>query len=167
VLLLDVEMPGPGAAAVIRQVRQNCPQTQVVVLTMHDDAEVVHDLLDCGAAAFITKTSLRIELVAAVRSVVEHSDTVLLAVSRKTAEHLDNRRRVDRRGPLTDREVDILHLAAQALSNGQIGTRLYITEATVKRHLTNIYAKLHAVSRVDAIRKARTAGILSATDGMA
>jgi ATP/maltotriose-dependent transcriptional regulator MalT len=85
--------------------------------------------------------------------------TVLVSVSRRTFDRLDLRR--PRGGvSLTDRELDVLRLTAQALSNAQIASRLHITEATVKRHLTNIYAKLHAVSRVDAIRKATAARLI-------
>lgn len=155
VLLLDVEMPGPGAAAVIREVRRTSPQTQVVVLTMHDDADVVHELLGSGAAAYLVKTILRDELVAAVRSVAREPETVLLSISRRTASRLDTQRSsTEPASPLTERELEVLRLTAQAYSNAQIASRLHITQATVKRHLTNVYAKLQAVSRVDAIRKA-------------
>ncbi|MGI5213951.1 response regulator [Plantactinospora sp. CA-290183] len=162
VLLLDVEMPGPGAAAVIREVRRSCPQTQIVVLTMHDDADVVRELLNCGAAAYLLKTILRDELVVAVRSVASRSGTVLLSVSRRTVSQLDGQRsREPENGPLTERELEVLTLTAQACSNAQIASRLHITQATVKRHLTNIYAKLNAVSRVDAIRKATAARLIN------
>jgi DNA-binding NarL/FixJ family response regulator len=160
VLLLDVEMPGPGASVVIRQIRRLCPQTQVIVLTMHDDADVVHDLLDGGAAAYLLKTIPREELLAAVRSVTREPSTVLLSVSRQTVEQLDSQRRTARQGPLTERELEVLRLTSQAFSNSQIATRLHITEATVKRHLTNIYSKLNAVSRVDAVRKATAARLI-------
>jgi DNA-binding NarL/FixJ family response regulator len=161
VLLLDVEMPGPGAAAVIREVRRASPRTQVIVLTMHDDADVVRELLNCGAAAYLVKTILRDELLAAVRSVASRSGTVLLTVSRHTVSQLDApRSREPNTGPLTERELEVLRLIAEAYSNAQIASRLHITQATVKRHLTNIYAKLNAVSRVDAIRKASAAGLI-------
>jgi DNA-binding NarL/FixJ family response regulator len=161
VLLLDVEMPGPGAVGVIRQLRRRCPGTRVIVLTMHDDAAVVRELLECGASAYLSKTSLRVELVAAVQSVAEQRDVVLLSVSRRTLAGLEQS---PSNGLLTARELGVLRLTAQALSNGQIGTRLNITPATVKRHLTNIYAKLGAVSRVDAIRRATAAGLLGPED---
>ena len=162
VILLDVEMPGPGAAAVIRQLRRRCPRTRVIVLTMHDDSATVRDLLECGASAYLSKTSLRVELVAAVQSVMEQRDVVLLAVSRRTLAGLEQASSSS--GLLTARELGVLRLTAQALSNGQIGTRLNITQATVKRHLTNIYAKLGAVSRVDAIRRATAAGLIGPDD---
>lgn len=164
VLLLDVEMPGPGAAAVIKQVRRVCPRTRIIILTMHGYAEVVHDLLDCGAAAYLTKSSLRVELIAAVTAVANNRGTVLLSLPRQTVEQMDGQRPGARAGLLTERELDVLHLVAKALSNAQIAARLHITEATVKRHLTNIYAKLNAVSRVDAIRKANAARLISTGD---
>ncbi len=160
VLILDVEMPGLGAASVIKQVRASSPQTRVIVLSMHDYADLVHNMIDSGAGAYLSKTSMRAELVAAISSVVRHSDNVLLSISRKTFEHLENQRESLRASLLTERELEVIKLTAQALTNTQIGTRLYITEATVKRHLTNIYAKLGAVSRVDAIRKATVANLI-------
>jgi DNA-binding NarL/FixJ family response regulator len=161
VLLLDVEMPGPGAAGVLRQLRRVSPETQVIVLTMHDDAEVVRELLTCGAAGYLLKTISRAELITAVTSVADAPTTVRLSVSRQTVERLDRQRQDGTAGPLTDREREVLRLTALALSNAQIATRLHITEATVKRHLTNIYGKLHAVSRVDAVRKANAAKLIS------
>jgi DNA-binding NarL/FixJ family response regulator len=161
ILLLDVEMPGPGAASVIRHVSSACPGVRIIVLTMHDDADLVQSLLSCGAAAYLVKTILRDELVATIRSVVRRLDTVMLSVSRQTIERLDSQRHGKRSGRLTSRESEVLRLTAQAYSNAQIARQLHIAEATVKRHLTNIYAKLDAVSRVDAIRKATVIGIIS------
>jgi DNA-binding NarL/FixJ family response regulator len=162
VLLLDVEMPGPGALEVIRRVRRISPTTQIAVITMHDDAEIVRALLDGGAAAYLIKTILRDELIAAVSALSRSANGVLLSVSRDTIERLDGRSAQSNRVLLTERELDVLRLAAQAFSNAQIATRLHVTEATVKRHLTNVYAKLGAVSRVDAIQKATTARLLPA-----
>jgi DNA-binding NarL/FixJ family response regulator len=158
VILLDVEMPGPGAKATIAQLRRAAPYTRIVVLTMHDDSTLVHELLEGGASAYLVKTIVREELIAAVRAVSRSQSNVLLSVSRETIEGLDRHR--PEGGPLSAREHDVLKLLAQALSNAQIGTRLFITEGTVKRHLTNIYAKLGAVSRVDAVRKATAARLL-------
>jgi DNA-binding NarL/FixJ family response regulator len=158
VILLDVEMPGPGAKTTIKLLRRVSPYTRIVVLTMHDDSTLVHELLEGGASAYLVKTIVREELIAAVRSVTRSQSNVLLSVSRETIEGLDRHR--PEGGPLTSRELDVLRLLAQAMSNAQIASRLFITEGTVKRHLTNIYAKLGAVSRVDAIRKAVAARLI-------
>lgn len=161
VVLIDVEMPGPGARETVSRLRQEHPDTRVIVLTMHDKPELVCELLERGAAAYLVKTIARQELIAAVRSVVTSPGNVLLSVSRSTINELE------KQPPsmvLSGRELQVLHLTAQALSNAQIGKQLGITEGTVKRHLTNIYAKLGAVSRVDAIRKATVARLIPGID---
>ncbi|AXG77064.1 response regulator [Streptomyces paludis] len=161
VLLLDVEMPGPHPAETIQQVARIAPETAVLVLTMHDDPHMVQELLEAGASGYLLKSILREELIAAVGSVAHRtSGSVVLIVSRRTVGQLHRQKPRDRKTQLTDRELVLLRLVAEALSNAQIAARLFITEATVKRHLTNVYAKLGAVSRVDALRKATAAGLI-------
>jgi DNA-binding NarL/FixJ family response regulator len=160
-VLVDVEMPGPGAPATVRRLHQKHPDTRVIVLTMHDKPELVLQLLDEGAAAYLVKTISRLELIAAVRSVVTIQGKIVLSVSRETINQL-NQSSPD--AVLSVRELEVLRLTALAMSNAQIGKKLIIAEGTVKRHLTNIYAKLGAVSRVDAIRKATAAGLIPRVD---
>lgn len=158
VVLLDVEMPGPGARATISQLRYVAPFAKVVILTMHDDPVLVHDLLESGASAYMVKTVAKDELIAAVRSVARGDGNVLLSVSRATIERLDRQQSGGK--IISERELEVLRLLARAKSNAQIAAELYITQGTVKRHLTNIYAKLGAVSRMDAVRKAIAAGLI-------
>ncbi|MCE7079794.1 response regulator transcription factor [Streptomyces sp. ST2-7A] len=163
VLLLDIGMPGPRASETIRQITRVAPETHVLVLTMNDEPEMVHDLLEAGATGYLLKSILREELIAVIRSVTSRPpNTVVLIVSRQTAARLKSRPTHPVEPLLTEREAVLLGLVAEAMSNAQIASRLFITEATVKRHLTNIYAKLNAVSRVDALRKARAVGLLDA-----
>jgi DNA-binding NarL/FixJ family response regulator len=157
VVLVDVEMPGPGAWVTVSRLHQEHPDTQIIVLTMHDKPELVWELLGQGASAFLVKTITRLELIAAVRSVVTNRGNILMSVSRRTINHLDN---PPPNVALSARELEVLRFAALAMSNAQIGRRLLITEGTVKRHLTNAYAKLGASSRVDAIRKATVARLI-------
>jgi len=163
-LLLDVEMPGPGAEAVIVQVLYVSPLTKIIVITMHDEPALVHQLLECGASAYLVKTIGRSELLAAVHAVNRSADNVVVSVSRRTMERLDGRQG-QQVATLSPRELDVLDRVARALTNAQVGAELFITESTVKRHLTNIYAKLGAVSRVDAIRKARAARLIGPDEG--
>ncbi|UCM86574.1 response regulator [Streptomyces marincola] len=161
VLLLDVEMPGPHASEAIRQIADVAPETCVLVLTMHDDPDMVHEMLQAGAAGYLLKSILREELIAVVRSVTSRrTSSVVLVVSRQTAAQLRRQAPRPQKALLTERESALLQLVAEAMSNAQIAKRMFITEATVKRHLTNIYAKLNAVSRVDALRKAGAAGLI-------
>lgn len=158
VLLLDVQMPGPGAKEVIRQVNELSPHTAVVILTMLDSPGIVTGLLEGGAAAYLVKSIGRDELLATVHSVNSSQHNIVVSVPRATMRSMN--RAPDPQTVLSKRELEVLELVAAALSNAQVATRLHISEGTVKRHLTNIYAKLNATSRVDALKKATEAGVI-------
>jgi DNA-binding NarL/FixJ family response regulator len=161
VVLLDVEMPGLGAEESLRQILKMSPNSKVVVLTMHDDARLVKRLLSLGAHAFVVKSATRDELVAAIRTVKRSKDNIVLSVSKTTMERL----REPETGPLSARELEILTFVARGYSNAQIASTLYISEGTVKRHLTNIYLKLDVTSRLNAVNKATAMGLLASRVG--
>jgi DNA-binding NarL/FixJ family response regulator len=163
VLILDVEMPGPGAHAVIREVATASPETRVVVLTMHDDPDLVRSIVEAGAAGYLLKSAGRNELVAAINMAARSEGSVLLALSRSTAVGLGRGPLQVGNGLLSPREYEILTLVAAAKSNREIARKLFISEATVKRHLANVYAKLGASSRMEAVQSAITNGILART----
>jgi DNA-binding NarL/FixJ family response regulator len=156
VVILDVEMPQHDVTTTLRQIRQLSPRTKVIVLTMHDDHNLVRDLLARGAHAFLIKSVSRHELVSAVRSVVLDEQRVVVSVSRASLDRMSD----PMSNPLSEREREVLVLVAQALSNAQIASRLNITEGTVKRHLRNVYTKLGAVSRLDAVNKSVAAAYI-------
>ncbi|MFE4470114.1 response regulator [Leifsonia sp. NPDC056824] len=143
VLLLDVEMPGPPPEQTISTVRRRSPTTAVIILTMHTDAVLQRQLIRAGASAFADK------------SISESALHRLIATARPQAasppDEASQKSQPDR--VLTERELEVIRMIAQAYTNREISTRLNITEGTVKRHTTNIYAKLHATSRIDAVRK--------------
>lgn len=161
VLILDVEMPGPGAQSVIQEVAQASADTRVVVLTMHDDPDLVRSLIDAGAAGYLIKSASRDELVAAITTAARAEGSVLLAVSRSTAVGFGRGPQDVGTGLLSAREFEILSLVAAAKSNREIARKLYISEATVKRHLANVYTKLDASSRMEAVQAANASGILT------
>jgi DNA-binding NarL/FixJ family response regulator len=159
VLIMDVEMPGPGAPATVRQVSRDSPTTRIIVLTMHDSSTLVRELIGLGASAYLHKSAGRPELAAAVNSVMRDADQVLVAVSRTSM--LGPERSESTPGLVSARELEVLTLLAQGLSNSEIAARLFISDSTVKRHLTNVYAKLGAASRVDAVRRAQAANLFA------
>lgn len=161
VVLVDLDMPGPGAQVTINLLHQANPDTRIIVVTMHDRPELARELVDHSVPAYLVMTIGGRELIASVHSVVTSRNNILVSVSRSAVDQLDN---PHPNGTLSTRELDVLKLAALAMSNAQIGKQLVITEGTVKRHLTNIYKKLHAVSRIDAIRKATAAQLIPHDD---
>jgi DNA-binding NarL/FixJ family response regulator len=160
VLLLDVEMPRHQVQRTVPQFLRVSPRTRIVVLTMYDDPQLANQLICLGARAYLVKSATRAELVSVIRAVCGDEQRAVVSMSRRGFGQLDD----TQVPPLTRRQTEILGLAAQALSNAQIADRLYIAESTVKRHLTRIYAQLGAVSRVDAINKARAAVLIPSVD---
>jgi DNA-binding NarL/FixJ family response regulator len=157
VVVLDVEMPGPGAEETIRDILRPRPEVRIVVLTMHDDPNLVERLLDAGAHAYVIKGAGREELLGAIRGVMKSDRHVVISVSRETMTRL----REPAASPLSPRELEVLTAVSAGLNNAQIAARLFITEGTVKRHLTNIYMKLEVTTRMNAINKAIAMGLIA------
>ncbi|GLW12415.1 DNA-binding response regulator [Microtetraspora sp. NBRC 13810] len=149
VVLFDIDKPHMTPIDVVRSLRQVSPDTVVAVLSMYDDIELIKSMLRAGVRCYLHKGIGRQDLVSALRGVVDAEGKVTLAVPRETFVNTDTGYSV----PLSEREQEVLALVAAAMSNRQIAGRLSVTEGTVKRHLRNIFHKLGAVSRIDAVNK--------------
>jgi DNA-binding NarL/FixJ family response regulator len=163
-MLLDVEMPGAAVTAVVHEVGKRRPDISVIILTMHSDAAILRSLLYLGIRGYLLKTASRHELISAIMATRSKSNKVTLAVSRDV---LIERELPDNPARLSLPETNVLWLAAQGLTNGQIGRQLSLTEPSVKRYMRNVFAKLGAVSRIDAVNKAREAGLLTSNQPVA
>jgi len=160
VALLDVGMDGPGPVETVRRIRQASASTRIVIVTMFDEPHTIRDLIAAGAAGYLLKSSDRAELAAAVRAAARSKDMVLVSISRDAFLGL-NRGNSSLAESLSRREEQVLRLLAVAKTNQDIGHELHISSATVKRHLSNIYNKLGATSRADAVLRARKAGLVT------
>ncbi|PYC64743.1 DNA-binding response regulator [Streptomyces tateyamensis] len=150
VVLLDVQMPQNDPPVTVQRILSGDPRTRIIVLTMDDSPQLVAQLRAAGVQGYLHKSVSRDRLVAAVRQrTAAEDDGLPPAPQREPAA-----------GGLSARELEVLHWAARALSNRQIGSRLGITEGTVKRHLRNIFGKLDAVSRIDAVNIAIDRGLI-------
>jgi DNA-binding NarL/FixJ family response regulator len=158
VVLLDVEMPGPPLEQTMKEILLLPVPPRIAILTMHDDARLVSKILSLGAQAYISKGSSREQLLTGIRAVRGQPDRAVISVPRETVRELGE----PRQNPLSVRECEVLGLVSNGFSNAQIATRLYITEGTVKRHLTNIYIKLDVRSRMNAVNKARAMHLIGA-----
>ncbi|MFD9893584.1 response regulator [Amycolatopsis sp. NPDC059027] len=149
IVLLDVEMPGSHVLQTAARIRVASPRTTIIILSMHDDPALVNRLVELGVGGYLLKSVTRLELLTAIRSTAGRPNQVILSVSRGSLLHND------KQAPdvLSTREQEVMELTALAMSNSQIAGRLNISEATVKRHLYNVFGKLGAVSRIDAVNK--------------
>jgi DNA-binding NarL/FixJ family response regulator len=151
IVLLDIEIPGSDVATTVREIRGRSPGSRVIILSMHEGPELLRALLAAGIRGYLLKSVHWEELVVVIRAVHSDGNRVILGVSQESLRHVGQEPFPD---PLSAREREVLDLVAQALSNSQIASSLHLTEATVKRHLVNIFSKLGAVSRLDAVNKA-------------
>ncbi|GAA3343122.1 response regulator transcription factor [Amorphoplanes nipponensis] len=151
VVLLDVEIIGDDVTTTVERMRTLAPQSQILILSMYDGPQLLRRLLALNIRGYLLKSAGRAELVAAVRAACSGDDRIILGVSRRSLAAVHAPRET---ASLSAREREVLELTAMALTNAQIAARLYVTEATVKRHLSNVFAKLGALSRIDAVKKA-------------
>ena len=153
VCLLDVRMPEMDGLTCAERIREAAPDTRVVMLSASAEPESADEALVRGADAYVAKSVDPQELAAALRR-VNDGESFRLGVAEPGA-------REDAAG-LTERELSILQAVARGLSNQAISGELWITEQTVKFHLTNIYRKLEVSSRAEAARYALSRGIAAA-----
>ena len=147
IVLMDLRMPDVKGTEHIAEVRRRWPEVKVVVLTGSDDRPSVDAALRAGASAFVIKSVSASDLAAILRQV---QAGVFIAPARPDVE--DEGEAGDDRPDLTDREETILRAAARGLTTAQISREVWVSEHTVKFHLTNIYRKLGVQNRAAAVR---------------
>ena len=156
VVLLDLRMPVVDGVTVIERLRDSSPQVRVLVLTTYDaDADIVR-AVDAGATGYLLKDAPREELFRAVRAAARGEPVLAPAV----AARLMRRTAASSLPTPTDRELDVLGLVAQGLTNRAIARRLRVSEATVKTHLVHVFAKLGVDDRTAAVTTALERGLL-------
>jgi DNA-binding NarL/FixJ family response regulator len=152
VVIMQVQMPFERAKESLERMRALPHPPKVIVVTMFEDPRYVRSLMELGASAYLVKTSSSEHLVAAVRAAVFDPRAKNAVVGMPLAMLEESRDGVER--VLSARELELLLLAARGLSNRQIAASTYLAEATVKRHLANIYQKMGVSSRTEASREA-------------
>jgi two-component system, NarL family, response regulator DegU len=163
VILMDVTMPVLDGVEATRQVRDRVPSTQVVILTMHADREVLVDAIRAGAAGYLVKDCSTEEVVDTVRKAAA-GETALSAelAASMLGEVRDLVRGEDGSAEsiISKREEEVLQLIADGLSTTEVAAKLYISVKTVKNHLASIYQKLDTRDRTQAVLQAVRMGIV-------
>ncbi|MEV5510679.1 response regulator transcription factor [Streptomyces orinoci] len=166
VVLMDMRMPVMDGIEATRRITRDHPRVAVLALSTYAEDKLVIEALRAGARGYLTKDAGRAEIAAAVRSAVSGNLTLDARVTRYLVNALSAKGGEDEArqcppGPdgLTRREVEVLRLVARTLNNAEIAAALFISEATVKTHLNNIYSKTGLQNRADAVRYAITQGL--------
>ncbi len=164
VVVMDISMPEMTGIEATQQIRRLCPETHVLILTMHEEESYVFQLLQMGASGYVLKRAAATDLVEAVRAASRGEAFLYPSVARSVvADYLDRVRTGegrDRYDGLTDREREILVLLAEGLTNAQIADRLYISVKTVQTHRAHIMEKLDLHDRSLLVRYAVRKGLI-------
>ncbi len=154
VAVLDVSMPVMNGIEATKEIKANVPQVAVLVFTAYDYDEYVFAILEAGAAGYLLKNARSSDLINAVRRVYAGESVLHPTIARKVLTRVVQ-------GPpeaksaeaemLTERELEVLRLAAQGLSNREIADRLHVSPRTVQSHLANVFGKLQVGSRTEAV----------------
>lgn len=162
VVLLDIDLPGASGLGGLRRLREEFPSVPVVMLTMSDDPEYVEEAVRAGAVGYLVKNAPRDEVIKAVRAAAEGDAYIQAEVTRPLLVRFAREvRSAQAEGPtLSPREREVVALVAQGAANKQIAARLSISEATVKSYLQNVFEKLGAADRAQAVAIALRARLI-------
>jgi DNA-binding NarL/FixJ family response regulator len=163
-VLMDVRMPDLDGLAATRAIKQECPGTSVILVTMHENADYLLEAIKAGAAGYVLKGATKRELVSAVRRVLAGESVLEPDLTSQLLRRLAREPRRDAPTPvepLTPREREVLRLVARGYTNQEIATELTLSLSTVKTHLEHIIAKLDVSDRTQAAVRAAELGLLS------
>lgn len=166
VILMDLVMPGIGGVEATRQVKQASPRSQVIVLTSYHEDEYIFPALRAGALSYVLKDIGPEELAETIRKAARGESILHPRVAARVVQEVRGARN-DTPNLFTDlseRELDVLRLIADGLSNAEIARKLIISEKTVKGHVSNILGKLHMMDRTQAAVFAWQQGLVTRRD---
>ena len=162
IAIIDVSMAPVGGLQATRDLRQQCPDTRVLALTVHEDRSYVQEMLEAGASGYVLKRAAADELIGAIRAVATNGIYVDPRVTGKLISALGQRRGgfADSKAELSDRETAVMRLIAQGFTNKEISAQLGVSTKTVETYKARSMEKLGLRSRVDIVRTATERGWL-------
>ncbi len=161
VLVLDLNLPGDSSLAAVGRLRDRMPQTQIVILTMHDDPGFAQRARAAGALGFVLKDLADSELLQAVRAAAHEQEYI----SPRVAGRLATQRRPLTPDKLSTREVEVLRLIALGHTSVEIASKLHLSPRTVESHRARIHRKLELTTRAELVRYALGRGLLAIGPG--
>jgi DNA-binding NarL/FixJ family response regulator len=168
VVLMDIRMPDLDGLQATREILAANPAARILILTTFDLDEYIYEALSAGASGFVLKDDPPEQLIAAIRTVAAGDALLSPSVTNRVISRFARLQRPDppkELDELTSRETDVLQLIAKGLSNAEIGEELFISDTTVKTHVTHVLQKLNLRDRVQAVVLAYKSGIMDGEDG--
>lgn len=154
VILMDINMPGTGGLQAINDIRTEKMNSRIIVLTIHEDREYLIKTLQMGAEGYVLKDAEPSVLLDAIRSVHQGQSYIQPNMTKELVKEFNRLTSQDKEkygeNRLTTREREVLKLIAEGMINKEIATKLYISEKTVKNHVSNIFRKLNVSDRTQA-----------------
>jgi len=151
VVLMDLDLPGMSGIQGIQRIKKIYPEIHIIVITVHEDSEMVFEALCAGASGYITKNANHSRLLDAIDEVQSGGAPMTSKIAKLVVSSFQK----NHNSPLTTRETEVLELLAKGKSYSVIADELFIHKETVKSHIKNIYFKLHVNSKADALEIAR------------
>lgn len=152
-VLMDLKMPVMNGVEATRQIRTKHPEVKVLVLTTYNDDEWVFDAIQAGASGYLLKDTPRDELIKAVEGTVTSKSYIDPSIAGKVLDLVSSHQTRQTSlitSKLTEREIDVLSLIAKGFSNAEISDKLFLSEGTVRNHVSSILAKLEVSDRTQA-----------------
>jgi DNA-binding NarL/FixJ family response regulator len=150
IILMDIELPGMNGIQGTKVIKDKAPHTEVIMVSVYEDSELVFEALKAGASGYITKSANYMELLGALEEIIRGGAPMSSKIARMVIDNFH----VNPNSPLTKRETEILQLISEGKTYTQISEELFISKETAKTHIKNIYSKLQVNSKSEAIAKA-------------
>ncbi len=150
IFLMDIELPGMNGIQGTKIIKDKAPHTEVIMVSVYEDSELVFEALKAGASGYITKSANYMELLGALEEIIRGGAPMSSKIARMVIDNFH----VNPNSPLTKRETEILQLISEGKTYTQISEELFISKETAKTHIKNIYSKLQVNSKSEAIAKA-------------
>lgn len=159
-LLTDISMGAVSGLELTKTVLQQFPLTRVIVLTMHDDAQHITDMLQAGALGYLLKSVKQAELLTAIEQVMKGEQYIQQLLAADYNRFIQQKKLNKKNSQLTPRETEIIKLIAKEMTTAQISRQLFLSEHTVETHRKNIVRKTGAKTVIGIVNYARENGIL-------
>lgn len=153
VVLMDIGLPRMNGIEAVKKLKPQCPGIEFMMCTIYDEDEKVFDALEAGANSYILKRTQPQELLAAINDLHEGGSPMSSDIARKVVQRFHKKTDLKKEYGITAREEEILSLLAKGLIYKEVADRLFISVKTMKKHIYNIYEKLHVHSKVEAVNK--------------